>query len=818
MPSNSMAVRLEQESARQAVITSEIENSRREQEESRAILSKQQEQLRRQQEEIMLAMAQQARHSKVEELDKKVRRNNVRWGLFAAATNERPPAQAAPAVMSRSETLMGVQQVPLAPMYKGSTKRERREFMDEYHPYFRRVEALNRGIVPRVCEHDFGKPIEEITEDEWRDYFLSAQVHELDLDWVAKAMAPLKMDMRIRDAESRVGRLLADFYEKLEQLDVVHLPSQEPKQSVKILTAAIQPAALKATVERQLAQEANKVYKTSVSAFGRWLIQLLDNFMLFESQMYGEKYRQPQQRKPDGQAKGVVPAKQVLLTKGCLKCGSDDHKVVQCPKCAPGEAHRLLEQRAKRPLVAANTPAAAPSSVPAAKKNVVCAAIDSKKPKLEAPQAPRTVRCSVNDMEALALLDSGADQSVVSPALFARLKEAGALLAPVCKLDSVLELGRFMEEMKLSVDREIKLKLTFDTDEGRLVLTNLTCWLAAAPLHSGLGDIIVSRAVMASLGYSPIALLEAARRAQNVYDLSQLGDQNSCLMAAIKVLEDKKQPPIAPEEAELNVDEELSCFPQVDVDWSVDDDKAAVLKEKVGECRVAGCDDDYAVELGRLLVKYEDVFRLKLGRDPPVKVEPLRVTLKADTKPVRCKARRYSKEQREFMARHVEQLQAAGYAIAIRGRSVDVRPVNAQTERILWPMPMLEVILDHLCGAKVFFTLDFFKGYWQFALHPDSQEMFSFLTDIGVYTPTRVLMGSTDSVLPVIYDLLGYSKNKDGLLAVLERVLKICEFRGLKLNPTKCRFYQTEALWCGRVVPGEGVKHDPPSASRRYKI
>ncbi|RHY29894.1 hypothetical protein DYB32_004769 [Aphanomyces invadans] len=207
-------------------------------------------------------------HSKVEELDKKVRRNNVRWGLFAAATNERPPAQAAPAVMSRSETLMGVQQVPLAPMYKGSTKRERREFMDEYHPYFRRVEALN-----------------QITEDEWRDYFLSAQVHELDLDWVAKAMAPLKMDMRIRDAESRVGRLLADFYEKLEQLDVVHLPSQEPKQSVKILTAAIQPAALKATVERQLAQEANKVYKTSVSAFGRWLIQLLDNFMLFESQM-----------------------------------------------------------------------------------------------------------------------------------------------------------------------------------------------------------------------------------------------------------------------------------------------------------------------------------------------------------------------------------------------------------------------------------------------------------------------------------------------------------------------------------------------------
>ncbi|CAK4550684.1 unnamed protein product [Aphanomyces euteiches] len=355
-----MASRLEQESARQAVMAAEIEKSRREQKESRAILLQQEQQLYRQQEELKLAMAQQAKvtgdhqsllqqaseamrqqHFKVEKLDKKVRRDSERWGLFAAAANQRPPVKAAPTAIGRPETLMGVQQVLLAPMYKGSTKRERREFMDDYLAYSRRVEALNRGvggilflmplaasidqkIVPRVCEHDFGKPFEEITEDEW--------LQELDLEWVTKAMASLKMDTRIRDAESRVGRLLADFYEKLEQLDVAHLPSQEPKQSVKILTAAIRPASLKATVERQLAREANKVYKSSVPAFGRWLTQLLDNFMLFESQMataekkpeekparrqYGEKFRhqqQPQQRKPEAKrrAMGLPPSKGIL--------------------------------------------------------------------------------------------------------------------------------------------------------------------------------------------------------------------------------------------------------------------------------------------------------------------------------------------------------------------------------------------------------------------------------------------------------------------------------------------------------------------------
>ncbi|KAF0736552.1 hypothetical protein Ae201684P_007026 [Aphanomyces euteiches] len=404
--------------------------------------------------------------------------------------------------------------------------------------------------------------------------------------------------------------------------------------------------------------------------------------MLFESQMataekkpeekparrqYGEKFRpqqQPQQWKPEGQAKGQGPAaKHVHLARGCLKCGSDDHKVAQCPKYAPGEAQRLLTQRAKRPPVAANTPAAAPSGKPEGKKNVVGATINVSESKLEVLQEPRTVPCTVNGLDALALLGSDADQSVVSPALITRLSDAGALLAPVCKLESALELGGFMEDMKLSVDREVKLKLTFDTAEGRLVLTNLKCWVAAAPVHNGLGDVIVSRAVMARLGYSPRSLLETAHRAQKVYDLGHLGGQDTCLMAAIKILEDKKKPPVAPEEVALNVDEELSCFPQVGVDWSFDDDRAAVrakLKEKVGECRVAGCDDSYAVELGKLLVKYEDVFRLKLGRDPPVKVEPLRVTLKADAKPVRCKARRYSKKQREFMAKHVEELQAAG--------------------------------------------------------------------------------------------------------------------------------------------------------------
>ncbi len=143
--------------------------------------------------------------------------------------------------------------------------------------------------------------------------------------------------------------------------------------------------------------------------------------------------------------------------------------------------------------------------------------------------------------------------------------------------------------------------------------------------------------------------------------------------------------------------------------------------------------------------------------------------------------------------------------------TVDVRAVNAQTEAMFSPMPILEVVMDHLQGAKVFFVIDFFKGYWQLPLAEASQELFSILTDEGVYTPTRVLMGGSDSVaycqaavqeifaqylytgvMAWLDDELGYAVSEEKLLCLLEAALGICKDRGLKLNPAKCEFYQQE--------------------------
>ncbi|KAF0706972.1 hypothetical protein AaE_013844 [Aphanomyces astaci] len=471
-------------------------------------------------------------------------------------------------------------------MYKGSTKRERREFMDEYLAYSRRVEVLNRGmggtmfLMPLAACID-QKIVPQITENDWRDYFLSVrEVQELDLDKVAKAMA-FKMDTKLRDAESRVGRLLADFYDKVEQLDVAHLQS------------------LKATVERELTREANQAYKSDVKSFCRWLVSLMDNFMLFESQLvvmdpkpepnrprqYGEK---PRCQLPPKKAVSGAPARTPAMAatsapyaRGCLKCARRS-------AATPGPA-------VQKPHVAA----VAAQNKKTDKKDKVIGAAVAADDVVEA-RAHRTLDCDISGLKATTLLDSSADQSVLSPTFLSRLEETGNFTSPV----------RQMEKLPSSL-----------------------------------------------------------------------------------------------EEASLYPEEEQACFPQVTSDWSKENDQAVVrakLKDKIIECRAAGCGEDFATALWALLLRYEDVFRLSLGRDPPVDVAPLRVTLKAGAEPVRCKARRYSKEQWDFMDKHVEELQAAGLCyrnpwsklcsapLIVKKpeandfrMTVGVRPVNAHTERII---------------------------------------------------------------------------------------------------------------------------------------
>jgi len=76
--------------------------------------------------------------------------------------------------------------------------------------------------------------------------------------------------------------------------------------------------------------------------------------------------------------------------------------------------------------------------------------------------------------------------------------------------------------------------------------------------------------------------------------------------------------------------------------------------------------------------------------------------------------------------------------------TVDTRYPNSHLVAIAGCFPILEVILQHLKLASVFARLDAFKGFWQFPLDVDCQEVYSLLTGVGIFTPELIVQGSTD--------------------------------------------------------------------------
>ena len=251
-----------------------------------------------------------------EKVNTQARRQSGRWGLFAegqsqrlavieatagvAAQTAQVASAAAPLAPATTMNLAGFQQVPMAPVYKGSTRRERCVFMDSYLRYVWRLTVLNQGtgrdlllmllaacvdpaIVARICEYNLGKSFEDVSEDDWRSYFQKAcGTHRQVLHAFQDNVHINAQSAKLADAESRVGRLLADFHAKLEEIDMTDLPVVKPKSCVKILMAAIRPMGLKSLIEKELKREDHvRLMKNEVD-FTHWLRRHMEAYLPYE--------------------------------------------------------------------------------------------------------------------------------------------------------------------------------------------------------------------------------------------------------------------------------------------------------------------------------------------------------------------------------------------------------------------------------------------------------------------------------------------------------------------------------------------------------
>ena len=72
---------------------------------------------------------------------------------------------------------------------------------------------------------------------------------------------------------------------------------------------------------------------------------------------------------------------------------------------------------------------------------------------------------------------------------------------------------------------------------------------------------------------------------------------------------------------------------------------------------------------------------------------------------------------------------------------VDYRGLNAQTQPDKFPLPLIDVVLDKMHGAKVFSRLDLRNGFYQICMHHGDIFKTSFTTPLGLYEWVVMPMG-----------------------------------------------------------------------------
>ena len=64
---------------------------------------------------------------------------------------------------------------------------------------------------------------------------------------------------------------------------------------------------------------------------------------------------------------------------------------------------------------------------------------------------------------------------------------------------------------------------------------------------------------------------------------------------------------------------------------------------------------------------------------------------------------------------------------------VDYRKLNNVTKKDSYPLPLIDETFDAIGRAKYFTNIDLAKGFYQFAVDPESREKTAITTHLGLF-------------------------------------------------------------------------------------
>ena len=159
---------------------------------------------------------------------------------------------------------------------------------------------------------------------------------------------------------------------------------------------------------------------------------------------------------------------------------------------------------------------------------------------------------------------------------------------------------------------------------------------------------------------------------------------------------------------------------------------------------------------------------------------------------------------------------------------IDFKAINAVTKKDAYPLPLIKQCLDSLTGVVFMSTLDMNSGYWQLPLAVADRCKTVFQTKDGLFeflwmpfslcnAPATfqraiqlVFRGMTwKEVLTYLDDINVLRTGFEDHLKNLCKVFECLQENNLKLKPRKCKFFQTEVPFLGKLVTRDGLAVDP---------
>ncbi|MBX9692121.1 MAG: hypothetical protein K2Z81_07040, partial [Cyanobacteria bacterium] len=253
-----------------------------------------------------------------------------------------------------------------------------------------------------------------------------------------------------------------------------------------------------------------------------------------------------------------------------------------------------------------------------------------------------------------------------------------------------------------------------------------------------------------------------------------------------------------------------------------------------------------------LLEEFPDIFSRVVG-ETPASITPMPLLLdkqkwQEQLKQLQAPPRRQSPMKNAEILRQINQMLALGVikpsqapyrsqvllAKKANGKwrfCIDYRILNLCIEAFGWPLPNISHMIQRIGDRKPqwFGVIDTTSGYHQLLLSEECSQFAAFVTEFGVYEPTRVafgiktapsyfqqkiageIMAGLNYVILEMYidDILTYAQTEDEYIENLRKIFERLRQFKITLNPDKCRFCLREVEFVGHLITRHGVKFSP---------